>query len=367
MIKDQKTIKSLFTEAFSSTITRPEQVKLSATVTALADLEEPLKSSLEEGYSGNLNAKIFAALINAAVTQSKVTFLFSRNILQDILASDSNLKRNTVDGNEFKEFMGWVRGSGYLTELVRGEGLKSASVFEFTYAPVIEIIAKNVSKAFLEVQKENCLKIHKTSIKTSKETSKQTSTELMSNEVMSNAVLLNDSNVKVLDKENKNTETKQSCSPSSNDEASPKDESKANPPIPQPPLSSAITQETLSAMLSYPRLTTFEQEFLKAAPLNLKKYGRFTEKQLAVLEKIKLKQPKPALTQSIYNELLTSCTPGELITKVRQYDYFKQTKGMAFALRDSKRTEDEKKLIANALGLNPPPKKTGSQEYAQDE
>lgn len=357
-------LKSLFTEAFNSTITRPEQVKLSATVTALEDLEEPLKSSLEEGYSGKkLNAKIFAALINAAVTQSKVTFLFSRNILQDILASDSNLKRNTVDGNEFKEFMGWVRGSGYLTELVRGEGLKSASVFEFSYAPVIEIIAKNVSKAFLEVQKENCLKIHKTSIKTSKETS----TELMSNEVMSTAVLSNDSNVKVLDKENKNTETKQSCSPSPNGEASPKDESKANPTVPQPPLLSAITQEMLEAMLSYPRLTAFEQEFLKAAPMNLKKYGRFTEKQLGVLEKIKLKQPKPALTQSIFDELLASCAPPELITKVRQYDYFKQTKGMAISLLASKRTTDEKKLIANALGLNPPPKKTGLQEYAQDD
>lgn len=169
---------NLFQDMFQSAVTRTDQIILSE-VSKLQDFEDPaLVEALKSMYENEiLNLRLMAVVINSTVTQSKITFLFSKRILENLLKKCKSIKRSTISGQEYKAFMTWSRNNKWLTLLASGKGIGSASVVEMTYSPVIQIILKKVTQDFITAQRDNCLKLHTTS----QETSHQTSHDIMIN------------------------------------------------------------------------------------------------------------------------------------------------------------------------------------------
>jgi len=177
-------------EIFKTMVTKPEHAKLSE-VSRLDQLPEEIKASISNGYASNhLDKRLLAVVINACITQDKLTFLFSRNILMDLLAKDKSIKRKILSGDEYKDFINTAKANKYLNLLKPGQGMKSASVFELTVEQVCNFVRIRKSNEYFDLQKNRVLEIHRNSDENSKQTSTvdlHCKTPLI-NELMNNTV-----------------------------------------------------------------------------------------------------------------------------------------------------------------------------------
>ncbi len=86
------------------TTNQPNRVKLTVT-TKLKNIEdEEAKNFLKSLYaSSNPTKKILGSVFNSIITQKRFAFLLTKNILSELVESDPNLKRNTINTQAWNE------------------------------------------------------------------------------------------------------------------------------------------------------------------------------------------------------------------------------------------------------------------------
>lgn len=157
---------------------RPDQAKLSQT-SLVKDLEpSEMKIVIEGLYADKeLNNKLFASVLNSIFTQHRGVFLFSRHIMEELIKNDKNLKRKTINGSEYANFMINTCGR-FIEQITEASEEKKATVYKLSDKAILEHLLTLISKKILKEQEEQCLTIFNSYDETSKKTSKKTSTGL---------------------------------------------------------------------------------------------------------------------------------------------------------------------------------------------
>ena len=151
--------KTTIADIATDTNMRPEKVRLMSTQ-RLKDIDDAeVAEFLDALYkSGNVLKRMLATIFNSVFSESKATFMFSRSIYADLLASDKNVKRNTVNSEEYRALWGFMVGNGYFSALkLSQKGVRAAAVLELTNEALLKEFDSRVAKSFRELQKTKCL------------------------------------------------------------------------------------------------------------------------------------------------------------------------------------------------------------------
>lgn len=304
-------------EIFSTMVTKPEHAKLSE-VERVDKLPIEVREAVKKGYNAtSLNERLLAVVLNACITQDKLTFLFSRNILMELLEKDRSVKRKTLNGSEYQDFVNTAKANGHLTLIKEGKGIKSASVFELTVDSICQFVRVRKSNEYFDLQKKRVLEIHKSSDETSNKTSTAdfhcklpVINELMNNEVLKNVVVLDDSTATPSLLESSDSDGKNSIN-------KPKHGNPDDLPTPScaAPLPSAININPDDLRLVEQALNP-ESEFVQNCRAALMKYGSLSEGRRKALSRTQLPSHTPqsenstvsriTLTDSICIDILRS-------------------------------------------------------------
>lgn len=168
-------------------VVRPDQIKLSEVSELNQIKDSEIRQELSTMYKSELlNLKLTASVINACITQQKVTFLFSKRILSDLVAKDSNYDRSSLSGDDYKKFVTFVKNNKILSILQMGKKIGEASVFEILVEEVIQNIRISVSQDYINAQRDACLRIHKSGLNKTSQSPSQVTSQVTSHEYNEN-------------------------------------------------------------------------------------------------------------------------------------------------------------------------------------
>lgn len=157
---------------------RPDQAKL--TETSLASELDPseIKEVIETLYKEkNLNLKLLASVLNSIFTQHRGVFLFSYRICQDLVKNDKNIKRKSLNGDEYFNFMINTEGK-FIERISEACEDKRATVYKLSDKIILQHLLTVISTKILKEQEQQCLTIFNAYGKSSQKTSQKTSRDM---------------------------------------------------------------------------------------------------------------------------------------------------------------------------------------------
>ena len=149
--------------------TEPNQIKLTVT-SDLSFLSKAERAEVEALYlHSNSVVRICASLINAAYTQRKVTFLFSKKVCNELLKGDPRQKRKSVNSDTYKKLKHFLLKNNLLSEIKAssdfGSKERQASLMEFIAPEIVEKVVKLVGQEYLIQQKAKSIEFYDSFLK----------------------------------------------------------------------------------------------------------------------------------------------------------------------------------------------------------
>lgn len=107
--------------------------------------------------------KILGSIYNSIFTQNRLVFLFSKQILIDLIKNDPNVKRKSIRGDEYKRIFLELKSSGQFKvvdgcEMRKGKNL--ASVLECCNPAIIRIVAARLCEDVVSVQRQQAIELY---------------------------------------------------------------------------------------------------------------------------------------------------------------------------------------------------------------
>jgi hypothetical protein len=131
----------------------PERAKLCSAkrLSQIQDLH--LREFLSRMYKNEgrnaVSWRLAASVLNAIFCERKATFLFSKNILHALIASDPNLRRKTISGSDFSKLCDFLRARGLCQTLRDFDRERNAAgVWELSNSGLLSEFDKNVGRNF---------------------------------------------------------------------------------------------------------------------------------------------------------------------------------------------------------------------------
>lgn len=157
--------------------TAPEQCKLTKTTPISKIKDGEFKAMIDGLYKAkdayghkNLNARLWGVLVNAMFTQSRLTFLMSRPIFEELIKGSGT--RRAISGDDYSEFINNLLINKFL-ERVREGKKRQASVYKLASGELRNSFLQKFAKAFFEEQERKCLELFDESAKTSNQKSSE--------------------------------------------------------------------------------------------------------------------------------------------------------------------------------------------------
>ncbi|MBX9771926.1 MAG: hypothetical protein K2X29_11170, partial [Candidatus Obscuribacterales bacterium] len=128
-----------------------------------------------------LNWKLLTSLLNACISQRRYVFMCSRRKFNELLAADKNIKRNSVNGDEFKKFSAFMLISKFI-QVVRkpnsDNGNQQAGVYQLVDETFRELVsqvvmegnAQAVIKDIEDAQMKQCVDIYENTSEITRQT-----------------------------------------------------------------------------------------------------------------------------------------------------------------------------------------------------
>lgn len=259
--------------------------------------DDYIKLFLSELYkSKDLRLKATASTVNAIFFERKFVFMLSKTSVSDLLASDRNHRRNTI-GSDYKKIYSYLIGNKIIKLIADGSGYRAMSVFELCNPSLVAHFEKIFGKEIIEKQRNECLEIFNTYIK-SKHKKLPKNPSLDSDSVV-DADIDNDSEIDVEKKEQQQSlkykEAATTAQPTPNNGRQQTD----NPKISFDAFKVFDPKKQLDLVFSLDSLADSIRDFLDDLESRLDKYGSFRPKQVERLFDIynqKSVKPKRILT-----------------------------------------------------------------------
>lgn len=184
-------------DILKKTTTRPDHAKLDSILTPINEIEDmEVRDVIASALKGNLNSILLGLVLNASFTQEKLSFLYSKRILEEIVNAAATMEiihRHTISGKDYKDFMAFARNNNAMVPLILGNK-NEASVFKISIKSFCNVMYLKGGISYYDEQEKTVLAIHKkfseaftpTSQQLPSETSQQTSHDIMNNEIVTN-------------------------------------------------------------------------------------------------------------------------------------------------------------------------------------